>query len=214
MKDSLQALFVRPHELKTREGLPTGSTELDQFLIWQGIPKGAVSLLVSSHGRGATSLWGDTAIPLTQQKKWVAWMNSSEHHLCPWSWWQKKMDFSRLLVVSSPDNRKKFLWALHELLSLSLFDLIGCDLGELQLRDSDVLKLSRHARRAQAAVVLTSANRFVRRSSFYSLILNFNSPRLKIERAQHRLTPHTIKRRNTYADLVPQLAQNRKALSS
>lgn len=213
LKKSLGSAVAKPHQLKTRDGLPTGWQELDQFLHWKGLPKGAVSLFVSSHGRGATSLWGQTAIPITKNDKWVAWMNSSDLDLCPWDWWQKKMNFSRLLMISAPDSRKKFLWALHELLSLSLFDLIGCDLGNIHLFDKDILKLSRQARRSQAALVLTSPNSFVRRSPFYSLILNFNGKRFKLERAQHRSTPHLLQRRNLYADLMPQLAENRKALN-
>lgn len=213
LKEPLQNFLVRPEEIKTRQGLPTGYSELDQFLLWQGLPKGAVSLFVGQPGHGATSLWGQTALSLTQQEKWAAWVNGPAQTLCPWDWWQKKMNFAKLVVVSAPDNRRKLLWALHELLALSLFDLIGCDLGDTQLSDIDVLKLTRHTRRMQSALVLMSANPFVRRSSFYSCILNFSQRQLKIERAQHRLTPHTLPRSNNYADFVPQLTQNRKALS-
>jgi hypothetical protein len=213
LKSKLGGKLVNSDLVKSREGIPTGLAELDHFLLWKGFPRGAVSLLVSSLGRGATSLWGQTAAPLTQQKKWVAWINSTNAELCPWSLHQAGADFSRVLVVSPPDGLKNISWILQELLSLSLFEMIGCDLGNSCLSEKDLARLSPQTRKFDTALILSSTNPFIRRSSLYSLILNFNAEQIGVERAQHRSTPHFIVRKNSYENLMHQLRQDRTFLS-
>lgn len=213
LKSKLGGKLVNSNLVKPQEGIPTGLAELDHFLLWKGLPRGAVSLLVSSLGRGATSLWSQTAAPLTQQKKWVAWINSTNAELCPWSLHQAGANFSRVLVVSPPDGIKNISWILQELLSLSLFEMIGCDLGGSCLSDKDLARLSRQTRKFDTALILSSTNPLIRRSSLYSLILNFNAKQIGVERALHRPTPHFIVKENSYENLMRQLTQDRTFLS-
>jgi hypothetical protein len=115
-----------------------------------------------------------------------------------------------LLSVSSPRDDKQLLWALQELMSLCLFEMVGCDLGPLRLREHQVLKLKKLAMRYQTALVLFSSTLTL--SPFYSLVLHFHGRDVVVRRALHRLTPHTLERRDLYADTLPQLATGRRAL--
>lgn len=208
LKKNLASQLIHPDQVKIKQGIPTGFMELDQFLPWNGFPQGGLSLILSSLGRGGTTLWSHASAKLTQQKKWVAWINSTSAELCPWSLKQSGADLSRLLVVSISNNFKNLLWVIQELLSISLFEFIGCDLGPCLLLEKDIQRLSRQARRFNTALVFISTNTFIQRSSFYHLILNFNGSLIKVERARHRLTPHLISRKNFYANLMPQLTNS------
>lgn len=195
----------RPEQVRSTPGIPTGWTNLDRFLLWHGFPKGALSLMVNEAG-GATTLWIQAAARVTQAGQWVAWINDRDSALTAWSLRHRKVDLSRLLWVSQPADSKQILWAMQELLSLDLFEMIGCDLGEARLKEHQVLKLKKLAMRHQSAVVLFTRGRGILRSSFYSLILHFQKDHVAIDRALHRPTPHALERRDFYADTLPQLA--------
>lgn len=192
-------------------GVPTGWPSLDRFLLWHGFPKNAVSLMMSESG-GASSLWMRSAALVTQAGQWAAWVNERETQLTPWSLRHRKVDLSKLLWVSSPKDTKQLLWALQELMSLCMFELIGCDLGEEQLKDHQILKLKKLALRYGCALVFISHAKRVNLSSFYSLILQFQNRHVLVNRALHRPTPHTLERRDLYADTLPLLATGRRAL--
>lgn len=204
--------LIAPGCVTPPEGLPTGWPSLDRFLLWHGFPKGALSLLVCDAG-GATSLWQRCAASITRRGQWVAWMNGAEQRLTPWSLRRRGVDLSKLLYVSAPVDERQVLWALQELMSLSMFELIGCDLGERRLREHQILKIKKLAMRYQTALVLFSSSaRRPLKSSFYSLILNFEKDSVIVSRALHRPTPHTLERRDLYADTLPLLAAGRRAL--
>lgn len=207
VKKDLRSQLIPADRVEPHPGLKTSRENLDQFLLWQGLPQGALSLFHGRSGRGATSLWMDTAVNVLSQKKWVAWINGPGRQLNPWPLWRRHADLSRLVVISAPQDRGQLLWVLQEVMSLSLFDLIGCDLGSQNLlREQQLLRLKRQARAQQTALVFISQLDHVVKSSSYSLILNFKRQHLHVDRALHRLTPHLIKRRSIYADLMPQLA--------
>ncbi|MCB0361841.1 MAG: hypothetical protein KDD35_03930 [Bdellovibrionales bacterium] len=212
LKKTLGSHLIPFDQVRTKEGIPTGWTELDQFLSWRGLPRGGLTLIVSPLGRGSTTLWSQTIIPLTQQQKWVVWVNSKNVELCPWSLYQKGVDFSRLLVVSSPANGKELLWVLQELLSLSLFEIIGCDLGDTLLHERDLLKLNRQARQFKTSLTFITTREFISSRSVYDLILKFDATHLKVARARHRPTPHFILRKPSYADIMPQLTKGSRIL--
>lgn len=191
------------------DGVSTGWLALDRFLIWRGLPKGSVSLFCREAG-GATTLFTQAAGLVTRQKRWVAWINDAESNLVPWHLRTKQVDLSRLLWISSPKNLKQTLWTLQEILSLELFDLIGCDLGNEDLAPHQVLKLKRLALRYQTSLVLMSRSHAVRAGPFYALILRFHKQNVRIVRALHRPTPYTLERRELYADTLPQLTTGRR----
>jgi recombination protein RecA len=204
--------LLSPDQLHQSAGLPTHCSELDSFLIWKGLPLSAVSLFYGSYGLGGTRLWLNTALPLIQKGHWVAWMNSPECQLTPWFFQQHRGDLSKLVLISSPSRREEWFWALEETLSLSLFELIGFSLGPWTLTGPQVLKLHQLTRRYRSAVVLLSQQTRGFISPFYTLVVKFGMHTAVIERARHHATPKVFKRRQLYADFMPQLAKGRQAL--
>lgn len=192
-------------------GLSTGWIGLDRFLLWHGFPKGALTLMVSEAG-GATTLWMQSAARVTAAGQWVAWINDRESILTPWSLRFRGVDLSKMLWISQPTDARQILWALQELMSLGLFEMIGCDLGDIRLKEHQVLKLKKLALRYGVAVVLLTRARGILKSPFYSLILHFEKDFVHIGRALHRPTPHTLERRDLYADTLPLLATGHQPL--
>jgi recombination protein RecA len=200
-----------PEQVTPPPGLSTGWIGLDRYLLWHGFPKGALSLMVCEAG-GATTLWMQSAARVTSMGQWAAWINDSSSSLTPWSLRHRGVDLSRLLCISQPATERQVLWALQELMSLDMFELIGCNLGRLRLREHQILKLKKIALRHQTALVLFVPTANVLRSSYYSLILHFEKDFVHVERALHRPTPHSMERRDLYADTLPLLATGHHAL--
>jgi hypothetical protein len=202
-----EGVLVAPDRVQSWPGCPTGIAAFDNFLLWKGFPKGALSLVSGDLGLGGTRLWLEAAASLTHANKWVAWINGSESQLNGAA--VRKLKLDRLLWISSPIDVKQKLWALQELCSLCLFDLIGCDFESDGLKVGQILKLKKIALRYQIALVLFS--RTQRSHPFFSLVMEMTSKNLKVVRALHRPTPHLIERRELYADTLPQLAAGRSA---
>ncbi len=211
LKKELGRQLVDAGQVAPPPGVPTGWESLDRYLLWNGFPKSSLSLLVSEAG-GATSLWMQSAAAITRQGQWVAWINENNTSLTPWSLRNKGVDLSKFLCVSQPLDAKQFLWAMQELMSLCLFEMVGCDLGGILLREHQILKLKKLAMRYQTAVVLFTQQPRALKSSNYSLIMHFQRDHVRIDRALHRATPHILERRELYADTLPQLAAGRRAL--
>lgn len=186
--------------LKKPEGIPTGFSSLDSFLCWGGLPKGALTLVSGALGTGGTSLWIEAAAYAVHQKKWVAWV-SCDVPLMPLSLQQKGMNLGQFVAIEAPEKDEKLLWLLQELMSSQLFDLIGCDLGERQLREHQLRKLQAQARESHVALTFLTRKPSPKgaAASLYSLILRFEKRRILIERALHRPTPHSFHRSVSYA---------------
>lgn len=186
--------------LKRPEGLATGLEAFDRFLFWGGLPKGSLSLLWGSLGAGTTSLWLEAAARTIGEGRWAAWVNGPVA-LSPLAAHHKKMNLARLVSIQAPTSEKKLLWLLQELMSSTLFDLIGCDLGSLRIREHQLRKLQTLARQSHTALVFISEKRKFHGSaaSIFSLIVGFEKRRLLIERALHRPTPHSLARSVNYA---------------
>jgi recombination protein RecA len=197
MSTEMTASFKTIEFLGEVSGWSTGLKELDQFLIWKGLPKNALSLFIGPLGLGATSFWTEAAAQVTAQKKWAAWIGS-EAELCPLPLQQKKIDLSRVLNVKNPNDEKKLLWLLQELMSCGLFELIGCDLNINGLREHQLRKLQNLARKMKTSLLFCTQNETARRSSVFSLILYLKKNEILIERALHRPSPHLIARRLSY----------------
>ena len=173
---------------------------LMNFLLWSGIPKGHLSLFCGSLGTGATSLWIETAGRVIKDGLWAGWING-DVPLAPQSLYHKQMDLSRFVSIEKPPSSAKLFWVLQEMMSSSLFEFIGCDLGSMQLREHQLRKLQTQAREANVALVFTSQLAPPRGSaaSILSLIVHFDKKQISVERALHRPTPHSISRSITYA---------------
>lgn len=211
LRCDLGSRLVTSEQVEPPSGLSTGWPKLDRFLLWHGFPKSSVSLMISEAG-GATTLWQKSAAQITAQGQWVAWMNGPQSSLNPWSLRHRGVNLAKLLSVSQPCDAKQTLWALQELMSLCLFEMIGCDLGPLALREYQILKLKKLAARYQTALVLFTTSPNTIRSSFCSLVLHFQKHGVIVTRALHRPTPHTLERRDLYADTLPLLAAGRRSL--
>ena len=201
LRGELGQSLISSDRLKRPEGIPTGHPQLDQFLLWNGFPKGALSALTGPIGLGATSLWLESARVVTKQGRWAVWIDR-EVQLFPLPAWQKELDLSRLVKIERPETEKKLLWLLQELMASTLFDLIGCDLGQVQLRESDLRKLDKQARAFNTAVVFFTGRERFWNPSLFSLIVNFHAHEIRVERALHRPTPHLIPRRITYENFT------------
>lgn len=197
----IPSAFVDEDKVCAPQGWPTGIKKVDEYLIWKGIPKGSLTLLTGKRGQGATSAWVEAAMNVVSQGKWVAWV-SNEAQLFPISLKQRNINLNKLLIVEAPKESEKLLWLLQELMSSTIFDLIGCDLEEIKLREHQLQKLKTQARTVQTSVVLLSENSKLRKSSLYSLILNFKRNEILIERALHRPTPQSISRRLSYVQFT------------
>lgn len=193
-------------------GVASGWPHLDRFLLWHGFPKSSVSLLISEAG-GATTLWIKSAATITGKGQWVAWISDPETSLTPWSLRHRKIDLGKFLYIESPKDERQLLWALQEIMSLGLVEMIGCDLGVLNLREHQILKLKKLALRYSTALVFITRKAPSRLSSFFSLILRFQKDQVNILRALHRPTPHILERRDLYADTLPLLATGFRSLA-
>src|SRR4051812_44026370 len=91
LKVELGPKLIAPERVTPPGGLPTGWAKLDHFLLWNGFPKSALSLMVCEAG-GATSLWQRSAAVVTQAGQWAAWMNGTEQSLTPWSLRRRGVD--------------------------------------------------------------------------------------------------------------------------
>ena len=211
LRAELGSRLRTPEQIAPPPGLSTGWPGLDRFLLWHGFPRGAISLLVSEAG-GATSLWAKSAASITRQGQWVAWVNDEHSALTPWVLTHHRADLGRVLCVSAPRDARQVMWAIQELLSLCLFEMIGCDLGQLKLSEPQLLKLKRLALHHQTAVVLTTRARLVSVSASCALVMQFGARRVSVSRALHRPTPFTLERRDLYADTLPTLRAGRRAL--
>jgi hypothetical protein len=212
LKGELGQNLISSDRLKRPEGIPSGNPQLNQFLLWNGFPKGALSILTGSIGTGATSLWLESAVQVTKQKRWAVWIDR-EVQLFPLTLWQKELDLSRLVTIERPETEKKLLWLLQELMASTLFDLVGCDLGQMKFRDSQLRKLDKQARAFKTAVVFFAGRERLWNPSLFSLVVDCRANELCVERALHRPTPHMIPRRITYENFTLHCQQSRGQLN-
>jgi hypothetical protein len=200
LKELFSSHLCEPDRMKRPEGLATGHEDLDRYLLWKGVPKGALSLFCGSLGTGSTSLWIETATQAVRAGRWAAWINH-DIPLAPHSLFHRDVDLGKFVCVEKPENEEKLFWLLQEMMASSLFDLIGCDISALRLKAHQLRKLQAQAREAHIALVFISQLRPFQgpAASVFSLILHFESKQILIERASHKPVPHSLPRSVTYA---------------
>jgi hypothetical protein len=211
LKAELGTQLIPADRVKPHMGVPTGWRAFDEFVLWHGLPKGALSLFYGASGFGATTLWSQTAALVTQNNRWCTWISSSREELCPWALKKLGVNFRHFMLVGAPRNSDQLLWALQEVLSLSLFEFIGCDLGDIRLRAHQLVKIKRLVQRAQCSLVLLAPRPFPYATSTFAVVMEFMTDGVRLSRALHRPTPFVLPRRDSYADLMPELAQVRAA---
>jgi hypothetical protein len=212
LKDKMSQELVALHQLRSPEGLSTGIDVIDDFLLWKGFPQGDLTLLTGQPGTGVTSLWLQTAVKVQEQKKWVAWINS-DWEIFPAFLNYKKINLQKLLVVRKPAENPQLYWILQEMISSSLFEMIGCHLNEGALKTHQLQKLKKLARSHGVALVFVShAGSWNQLSSLFSLVIDCQGDFFTIKRAAHRPTPFTIPGGLVHADLMSQLAADTRSL--
>lgn len=200
-----------PRKLKPLRGLTTGYTELDQFLPWQGLPANGLSLFRGEKGQGATQLWLDTAASCLERQQWVAWVNSNGLQLNPAPLLHKKMNLAYLLSINAEKSQASWFWLIEELLSLSLFQLIGSSLPDQKLRSSQLQKLRQLSQRYQVALILFGRHCPPFLVSQFDLILQFQQSQVLVERSRFRPAFHFLRRKsdeNTVLKIQPRALAN------
>ncbi|QDK43990.1 recA protein [Bdellovibrio sp. ZAP7] len=205
--------FVSADQLQPPPGVPTGVSTLDDFLLWKGIPKGDLSLFQGSPGTGATSLWVNMTQKAHEDNKWVAWVNGGTQ-LLPAHLTSRKINLKKLLVVKEPKEAEQLFWVLQELVTSSLFEVIGCELKEMFFKNHQLQKLKKLCRFHKVALVFVchKVSKFV--NPLFSLIIQFQRDFITIQRALHRPTPFTVAGSMVYANFVHQFKNTARKLLS
>lgn len=204
LRAELGQLLCGVDQLQPPEGLATGVDVFDDFLLWRGLPKGDLTLLLGRPGTGATSLWLKTAQKIHAQKKWVAWVNS-DWDLLPNSVLARELRLDRLLVVKKPKENQQLFWVLQELISSSLFEMVGCHLPEALLKNHQLQKLKKLARIHHVALVLVSHAKNWSVNPIFGLVIECGREFFTVRRALHRPTPFTVSGALVHSDLLGQL---------
>ncbi|WP_413291772.1 recA protein [Bdellovibrio sp. HCB185ZH] len=205
--------FVSADQLQPPPGVPTGVSTLDDFLLWKGIPKGDLSLFQGSPGTGATSLWVNMTQKAHEDNKWVAWVNGGTQ-LLPAHLTSRKINLKKLLVVKEPKEAEQLFWVLQELVTSSLFEVIGCELKEMFFKNHQLQKLKKLCRFHKVALIFVchKVSKFV--NPLFSLIIQFQRDFITIQRALHRPTPFTVAGSMVYANFVHQFKNTARKLLS
>lgn len=191
LREQLGPTLRTLEQLRPPDGLPTGIDILDNFLLWRGIPKGDLSLFFGKPGTGATSLWLHAAREIHKANKWTAWINS-DWNLVPGALLARQLNLKRLLVVDKPKEPSQLFWILQEMISSSLFEMIGCHLPETLLKNHQLQKLKKLARTHNVALVLVSHAKNWKINPLFSLIVDCQRDYFTVRRALHRPTPFIV----------------------
>jgi RecA/RadA recombinase len=210
---ALKDQFISASELQPPPGVQTGIAVIDDFLLWQGIPKGDLSLFQGSPGTGATSLWVSMTQKVHEENKWVAWVNAGTQ-LLPTHLVSRKINLKKLLVVQEPSEKEQLFWLLQEMISSSLFEVIGCQIKEMFFKNHQLQKLKRLCRLHKVALVFINQKplRFI--NPLFSLSILFQRDFVTIQRALHRPTPFNVAGSMIHANFMHQFKNTARKLIS
>ncbi len=199
LREKFSSSLSSLEQLRPPEGLATGIDVFDDFLLWGGLPKGDLTLLNGKSDAEATSLatsiWMNTAQKIHAENKAVAWINSDSELLTS-DLVQKKFNLKKLSTVKRPKEDQKeaqnIFEVLQELISSSLFELVGCHLPETLLKNQQLQKLKKLARIHQVALVIISPAKQWANHPLFSLVIDCARDFFTVKRALHRPTPFFI----------------------
>lgn len=183
--------FVPAESLQPPTGLATGIAVIDNFLLWRGIPQGDICLFQGLPGTGATSVWIRLVRKIHGENKWAAWING-DTQLFPGHLVHHKLNLKKLLVVKEPKDSEHLFWLLQELITSSLFEVVGCNLKDLILKNHQLQKIKRLCRQHKVALIFLSKKDARINNPLFSLIIQFHRDFVTIQRALHRPTPFKI----------------------
>lgn len=213
LSDLANINFISAEHLQPPAGLPTQVAVLDNFLLWQGVPQGDLSLLQGVPGTGATSLWVRIVHHVHSQNKWAAWVNGGTQ-LFPTHLSHQGLNLKKLLVVKEPKEHEQLFWILQELITSSLFEVIGCNLKEIFLKNHQLQKLKRLCRLHKVALIFINQKPTKFINPLFSLSVLFQRDFITVQRALHRPTPFNIAGSMIHANFMPQLKNAARKLLS
>lgn len=202
LKQTLGPQLRTATELRPPAGVRTGVAAFDEALLWKGFPQGELSVGVSAPGLGLTSLWLSGAREVHRDGRWAAWMGS-EWMLYPGPPFASSLRWDRLIVVERPARQESFFWILQEMISSSLFELIGCHLPDFFLKTHQLVKLKSLARMYKVALVFFIERRRAWLEPLCALVFEAQRSDLVLHRALHRSTPR----------LLPEVLRHARSLS-
>lgn len=193
VREQLLPWLTPAESLRAPEGVSTGLNSLDEFLLWKGLPQNELSIFINQMGQGGTSLWLRAAEQLTQKNKKVAWV-SLDSWLMPDHLKRRNIDLQKLFLVRYQNSESKLFWILQELITSTLFEMVGCQLPEknFALKPSELQKLKQLAKAYKVALVFLAEKLPQNLSHHFSLIIDFHQGNLHVRRALHRPTPFII----------------------
>lgn len=203
--------FISAESLQPPPGLATGIAILDNFLLWQGIPQGDISLFQGLPGTGATSVWIRLVQNIHAQNKWAAWING-DAQLFPAHLAHHKLNLKKLLVVKEPQDSEQLFWLLQEMITSSLFEVIGCNLKDLVLKNHQIQKIKRLCRQHKVALIFLSKKVSRFNNPLFSLMIHFQRDFVTIQRALHRPTPFKIAGSMIHANFMHQFKDTTRKL--
>lgn len=203
--------FVSVEDLQPPAGLPIGVNVLDNFLLWRGVPQGDLSLLQGLPGTGATSLWVRLVQNVHAQNKWAAWING-DSQIFPAHLNHYNLNLKKLLVVKEPREKEQLFWLLQELITSSLFEVIGCNIKEVFLKNHQLQKLKRLCRLHKVALVFVNQKPTKFINPIFSLIIHFQRDFITVQRALHRPTPFNISGSMINANFMHQFKDSTRKL--
>ncbi|MFP5518928.1 MAG: recA protein [Bdellovibrionia bacterium] len=206
LSPDLLSQLVKAEDMMPPQGLKTGLATFDSFVLWQGLPKGEISVFEGARGLGATSFWLEAVRIVHSHKKWAAYVTDSVT-LLPQHLQSKGIDLSRLLVVKKPQERDSFFNILQEMISSTLFETIACQICDANLAQHQLLKLKKLCRTYKVALVLLSSRSLQYQQHLTALYMQFKNNFITIKKAAHRLTPFTFEAGALYAHHLPQIFQ-------
>lgn len=202
----IQSQLIRPEEVSPPQGLRTGFDVFDNFVLWQGLPKGEISLFEGAPGLGATSFWLQAVQKVHQDQKWAAFV-TNKAILSPQNLEQQKLDLHKLLIVKNPEKKEKLFWILQEMISSTLFETIGCQISDVLISHHQMIKLKRLCRTYKVALVFITERSVYLQQQLLALYIQFKNNFITIQKAAHRLTPFTFDGSLVYANSLPQICK-------
>lgn len=203
--------FISAQDLQPPGGLPTGVSVLDDFLLWRGIPQGDLTLFQGATGTGGTSLWVNLVQKVHSQGKWAAWVNGGAQ-IFPAHLTHHKVNLGKLLVVKEPSEKEQLFWLLQEMISSSLFEVIGCHLKEMFLKNHQLQKLKRLCRLHKVALIFINQKPLKYVNPLFSLMILFQRDFITIQRALHRPTPFNMAGSMIHANFMHQFKNTTRKL--
>lgn len=191
--------------LRASQGHATGIQSFDNFLIWKGLPSADLTLLCGKPGTGATSLWLSTASKIRNSNKFAGWINT-DCELSPQHLQSKNIDPQKFVLVQNPEHPTELFSVLENMISSSMFELIGCYLPST-FKQSHLEKLKQLSKQHKVALVFISAEPVFDLQNLFALVIDCQRNFFTVKKAAQRPTPFTISGTMIYQTLFPDLAQ-------